>query len=184
MIVENKKLAYRNVYMETYSFYPKEIGEALKIYESKLEQANLTPIGPFFFEIISDIHDEIMDATFYTPIKENKLPENFDDDYVRFSSYLYIDQMIMTRVMGDFDKESQVKYNEMLRYAGEQDLTIITPFFNVFKSIGDQTYVEIYLGATRVFETPEEEVHHLLSDIEERKGEEKIPFYKRFFNRK
>ncbi|MBP1044532.1 DUF5085 family protein [Vagococcus sp. BWB3-3] len=184
MIVENKKLAYRNVYMETYSFYPEDIDEALEKYQSKLEEVGLTPVGPFFYEVISDIQDEIMDATFYMPIKESRLPDNFDDEFVRFSSYLRIDQMIMTRVMGDFEKEAQSRYNEMLRYAGDQDLTIVTPFFNVFKSIEDQTYVEIYLGATRIFDTPEEEVFHLLSDIEERRGRKKVPFYKRFFNRR
>ncbi|MFD1068242.1 hypothetical protein [Oceanobacillus locisalsi] len=68
-------------------------------------------------------------------------------EQMNFHSYLSIKPMLMTRVMEDFDAQSQVKYWELMDYINKHGMVQRTPVFVEFKnSFLNRNYVEMSVG--------------------------------------
>ncbi|WP_010532273.1 DUF5085 family protein [Lentibacillus jeotgali] len=146
MIVDNHYIACRYVASKYYSFVPEEIDIAIKDFQSILENHGYHSDGRMFFSILSDPTDEVMNAEIFLPIWEDHFTIQ-DKEQVNFHSYLLIKPMIMTRVIEDFDEQSQIKYWELIDYLQRNRLKQRTPIFVEFKNshLG-RKYIEMSVG--------------------------------------
>lgn len=146
MIFTNHQIAYRNVASKVYRFSPEDIEVAIGDLQSILDSSGYELNGAVFFSIISDPTDEVMTAEIFLPIEESHFV-NQTEEAVYFNSYFFIKPMLMTRIMDEFNEQSQVKYWELLDYIKRHDLNQKTPVFIEFKSSrAGQTYVEMSVG--------------------------------------
>jgi len=146
MITENHQIAYRNVVSKYYNFYPEEIDEALRDFDTILTEHGFNPEGTMLFSILSDPTAEVMTAEIFLPIEESNF-NNQTDEQMYFRSYLNIKPMIMTRVMEDYDAQSQIKYWELIDYIKRNGMKQKTAVFVEFKSSHTgRTYVEMSVG--------------------------------------
>ena len=146
MIVENHQIAYRNVTSKYYSFLPEEIDVAIEDFDRILSNYGFNTSGTMFFSIISDPTDEIMTAELFFPIEESHFNIPVEEE-IKFSSYFFINRMLMTRVTEDIESASQVKYWALLDYIKEHDMTQKTPMFMEVKNTNQgQAYMEMSIG--------------------------------------
>lgn len=146
MIVENHKIAHRNVVSKYYNFIPAEIDAAFRDFNAILEKSELHADGTMFFSIISDPTEEVMTAEIFLTVEEGDFKNNTDEQ-MYFRSYFSVDPMIMTRITDDFDEQSQVKYWELINYIRQHGMEQRTPVFAEFKrSQSGRTYVEMSVG--------------------------------------
>jgi hypothetical protein len=154
LIVEGKKIAYKNVVSKYYQF---ESSESSKITEDFLDlvaEKNLTPNGPFFYSLMSELGVEPIFAMYSIPVEESQL-ENINDEDLMFQTYFLVDHMLMTRVLiKDLEEVQELavsKYAELIEYADKNKMEIIAPFHTILKRADEKLYLEVYLGATRIF---------------------------------
>ncbi|WP_163581066.1 DUF5085 family protein [Gracilibacillus saliphilus] len=146
MIVQNHRIAHRNVASKYYRFYPDEIELAVKDFQSILEENNYHPDGRILFSILSDPTSEIMSAEIFLPIWEDKFTIQ-EQEEIKFHSYLSIGPMIMTRITDDFNEQSQVKFWELMEYINQNNLPQRTPVFVEYKTThSGKTYAEMSVG--------------------------------------
>lgn len=146
MIVENHQIAYRNVASKLYNFLPEEIDVAISDFDSILDESGYHSDGTIFFSIISDPTAEVMTAEIFLPIEENNFVNRTEEE-ISFNSYFFIKPMLMTRIMDEFDEQSQVKYWELIDYIKGHNMSQKTPIFVEFKrSPAGRTYVEMSVG--------------------------------------
>lgn len=146
MITNNHKIAHRNVVSKYYNFLPEEIEVAINDFVSILEEQGYHTNGNIFFSIISDPTAEMMTAEIFLTIEEDYFVRKTDEKMF-FRSYFLISPMIMTRIMDDFDAQSQEKYWELIDYIKNNGLKQNTPVFVEFKNshLG-RGYVEMSVG--------------------------------------
>ncbi|MGX4669005.1 DUF5085 family protein [Cerasibacillus sp. JNUCC 74] len=146
MITPNYHIAYRNVASKYYRFVPEEIDLALKDFQSILEKNGYQLNGSILFTILSDPTSEVMDAEIFLPIIENIITID-DQEQIYFHSYLSIKPMIMTRVLNNFESQSQTKYWELMNYIRMNGMKQKTPVFVEYKtSYMGRHYVEMSVG--------------------------------------
>ncbi|CAD5900925.1 DUF5085 domain-containing protein [Carnobacterium maltaromaticum] len=154
MIAEGQKLMFKNVVSKIYNFHESEISEVLQQFTEEIEANDLHPNGPFFYSINSDLTKKEVLAEFFVPVMENY--KEFSDEYLEFQTYFFVDQMIMTRLEGDFEEEVGTKIVELIEYAHNNKMETTSPVFFKINQFEEQTFLEIYLGATRMPETVQE----------------------------
>jgi hypothetical protein len=146
MIVENHRITYRNVASKLYNFLPVEIDIALTDFNTILNNHGYHGAGPIFFSILSDPTAEVMTAQLFLPIKEDLFTISKEEG-IEFSSYFHVNQLIMTRIKGNYEEESQMKYWELSQYMGKKEMIQKTPVFVEYKkSHAGDTYVEMSVG--------------------------------------
>ncbi|MGX7263797.1 DUF5085 family protein [Enterococcus crotali] len=175
MIVEGKKIAYKNVVSKYYQF---ERSESLQITEDfmrLIDEKDLTPNGPLFYTVMSELGVEPIFAVYNIPVEENRL-KNLDDEDLMFQTYFQVEPMLMTRALVTDQEQAQEiaieKYAELIDYANKNNMENTAPFHNLFKIVDDQLYLEVYFGAIRVFQD-EGKMKSFLNKIKEKflKGE-------------
>ncbi|MEW4306159.1 DUF5085 family protein [Rossellomorea marisflavi] len=148
MLFTDHTLTYMNVASKLYRFAPEELEMAFEDFAGILENNGYNPTGDLFFCIISNpLEDEIMTAEIFLPIEEDRidLPES---ENVHFRSYFYLKDMVMSRVMENFDEFSQYTFWEIVECIERSNQTQSTPMFVVYKqSPSGKTYVEMSAGA-------------------------------------
>lgn len=145
-MITNHQIAHRNVVSKYYNFLPEEIDAAFQDFVTILEKGGYHVAGNMFFSMISDPTDEIMTAEIFLTIEEDDFTIQSDEEMF-FRSYFLIKPMVMTRVMEDFDAQSQVKYWELLKEANRHGFKPLTPVFVEFKnSFLGKDYVEMSVG--------------------------------------
>lgn len=156
MIVEGKKIAFKNVVSKYYQFESKESSKIIDNFITLIDDKGLTPNGPFFYSMMNELGSEPISAMFSIPVEEERL-ENMDDKDLMFQTYFLVKDMLMTRVLVRDQEQAQEaaveKYVELIEYASENKMEILAPFHNMFKIVDEQLYLEIYLGATRIFQS-------------------------------
>lgn len=146
MVVENHRIAYRNVASKIYQFYPEEIHVAITDFDEILRNHGYHSNGNTFFAILSAPTDEIMVAEIFLSIAEDhfQVPE---DENIFFRSYFSIYLMIMTRIVQHIEEQSQVKYWELIEYMNNHNLKQRTPVFVGFKATkSGKIYAEMSVG--------------------------------------
>lgn len=154
MIVEGKKIAFKNVVSKYYQFESSESSKITEDFMNLITEKNLTPNGPFFYSLMSELGVEPIFAMYSIPVEELRL-ENLDDEDLMFQTYFLVEHMLMTRILvKDIEQIQEIavtKYAELIEYADENKMEIIAPFHTMLKTVDDKLYLEIYLGATRIF---------------------------------
>ncbi|PAF16661.1 DUF5085 domain-containing protein [Terribacillus saccharophilus] len=147
-MITNHKFAYRNVASKYYEFRPQDIDKAMDDFRQILEGRGLHLSGNMFFSILSDPQSEIMIAEIFLSVEEDSIKGLVSpEEEIRFRSYFTLSPMVMTRIMKDFDLESQKKYWELVSYLQVNHLEQATPVFIEFKnSLSGIDYVEMSIG--------------------------------------
>lgn len=140
MIVDYEELMYKNVVWHTYEIYYKDFEKALEDFNQKLISANLTVNGPLFYSLNNIPHDEIMQVDMYMPVEQSFVGKESD---LHFQSYFYIDQMIMTRITGDFETNTEFAYDELLKYCLEHEYIIVSPMYHVIRGDDEIQWIEL-----------------------------------------
>src|SRR5690625_2916323 len=108
MIAKNYEIAHRNVVSKYYNVVPEEIDDAIMDLNNTLIDNVFHPVGLMFYSIIFEPTDGMMTIEVFIPIEE----DNFSfksGEQIYFRSYFNVKQMIMTRILDDFENESPKK---------------------------------------------------------------------------
>ncbi len=155
MIIENHQITYRNVASKYYNFLPEEIELAFADLDQTLEKYGFHVTDQLFFSIISEPTASVMTAEIFRPIEENDFSAMPDSEEIRFRSYFSVNRLIMTRIMDQFDEQSQVKYWELLGYIQKNELVQSSPVFVEFKrNHPGVVYVEMSVGVSGGLRSP------------------------------
>ncbi|MCA5014311.1 MULTISPECIES: DUF5085 family protein [unclassified Enterococcus] len=153
-IAEGQKISFKNVASKYYEFDSSETGSIVENFFKIIDDKKLTPNGPLFYSIQSDIGTEPILAIYSIPIEEDHLPDFFDED-LDFQTYFLIDNMIMTRanILSDSeaDEKSKEMVGELIEYVSVNNMEIQSQFYNMIRIVDDKIYLEVYLKATRLF---------------------------------
>lgn len=153
MVIENETIMHKNVVWHTYEIHYKQLEMALEDFNDKLVNAGLTVTGPLFYALYNMPLDERMLIDVYMPVEQSYVPESTD---LKFQSYFYIDQMLMTRVKGDFEANTEQAYDELFRYAISRDYKIISPIFHFFKGDDQLNWVDLKIKVYQEDETEDQ----------------------------
>ncbi|MCA5014316.1 MULTISPECIES: DUF5085 family protein [unclassified Enterococcus] len=156
MIVEGKKIAFKNVVSKYYQFESIESEKITEDFMTLIDEKGLTPNGPIFYSVMSEFGAEPISAMYSIPIEENQLA-NINDEDLMFQTYFLVENMLMTRILVENKGQAQElaikKYAELIEYTSENKMELTAPFHTMFKIVNEQLYLEIYLGATRIFQS-------------------------------
>ena len=140
MIVENETIMYRNVVWHSYEIQSSQFEKALNDFNEKLVKANLTIIGPLFYGLKNIPDGEILAVDVYMPVEQSYLAK---DENLNFQSYFYIDDMLMTRVKGNMEVNTEFAIDDLLRYAIDKDYGIASPIFHIIRGDDEIQWVEL-----------------------------------------
>lgn len=152
MVIEGERIMYRNVVWHSYEIHYTDFERALDDFNDKLVHAGLSINGPLFYALHNAPLEEIMNIDFYIPVEQTYVPR---DTRLLFQTYFYIDGMLMTRVKGDFQKNTEFGYEKIFTYAIENELQICSPMYHILRGDEDIQWVELKL---KVFAEDEEEL--------------------------
>ena len=111
MINTNDYIQMKNVIEKSYQFHYSEMEKAMQDFLNGLDQLNVTIVGPFMYTLRNVPKDEMMECDFLMPIMENRLNQTTD---VSFHSYYEVYDMFSLAISGDFNKETELAYAELL----------------------------------------------------------------------
>ena len=136
----------KNVIEKSYQFHYSEMEKAMQDFLNGLDQLNVTIVGPFMYTLRNVPKDEMMECDFLMPIMENRLNQTTD---VLFHSYYEVYDMFSLAISGDFNKETELAYAELLINIKENNLKQVTPFYHVISSDDSLKYMIIKVGVSR-----------------------------------
>lgn len=158
MIAEGQHISFKNVVSNFYQFNSDEASKVMKDFTQLIESSGLTPNGPLFYTIQSDLGKEPIVAILSMPVKEERLA-NSENSELNLQTYFFIDKMIMKRVKVATQEEGQIKGSEatqkLLNYIVSNRMSITSQFYYMFRTVNDHLFLEVYLGATRYIEKKE-----------------------------
>lgn len=146
MINTNDYIQMKNVIEKSYQFHYSEMEKAMQDFLNGLDQLNVTIVGPFMYTLRNVPKDEMMECDFLMPIMENRLNQTTD---VSFHSYYEVYDMFSLAISGDFNKETELAYAELLINIKENNLKQVTPFYHVISSDDSLKYMIIKVGVSR-----------------------------------
>lgn len=145
MFAENHQISYRNIASKVYTLLPTEIDHAIKKFHTLITSNGYHPTGSIFFSI-SELTAEVMSVELFLPIAENYFSFPKEEE-VKFQSYFSVDNLLMVRVIDDFEAKLPVKYRELSEYVRNQKRFQKTPvFIQIKKTSTNQTYAEMSIG--------------------------------------
>ncbi|WP_062239459.1 DUF5085 family protein [Fictibacillus sp. FJAT-27399] len=143
MIAEDQSIAYTNVVSKEYYFHYSDMENAIEDFIAEIENANLTIKGPLFYALKNIPTDENMYIEMFMPVRESKIPSS---DSIMFRSYYYVDDMLMKRFTGNYEKLTEYVYAEMLQYMDEHNLNLASPIYHIFNGDESLQYVDIKIS--------------------------------------
>ena len=117
--------------------------EAIEDFMSEISKANLTIKGPMFYALKNIPSDGNMYIELFMPVNEDKIPMS---ETLQFRSYYYVDEMLMKRYTGDYEKLTEQVYGEMLQYMEDNNLNLASPIYHVFSGDESLQYVEVKIA--------------------------------------
>ena len=140
MVIENEKVMYKNVVSHTYYIHYQQFELALDDFNEKLTKAKCTVKGPLFYGLHNMPTDEKMLVELFMPIEQSYIE---DPGELVFQSYFHLDNMLMTRVKGKFEINTEFSYEDILMHAVEQNYLLTSPMYHIFKGDEDLHWVEL-----------------------------------------
>lgn len=117
--------------------------EAIEDFMSEISKVNLTIKGPMFYALKNIPSDGNMYIELFMPVNEDKIPMS---ETLQFRSYYYVDEMLMKRYTGDYEKLTEQVYGEMLQYMEDNNLNLASPIYHVFSGDESLQYVEVKIA--------------------------------------
>lgn len=143
MLIEKQSIAYTNVVSREYIFHYPDMKEAIEDFMSEISKVNLTIKGPMFYALKNIPSDGNMYIELFMPVNEDKIPIS---ETLQFRSYYYVDEMLMKRYTGDYEKLTEQVYGEMLQYMEDNNLNLASPIYHVFSGDESLQYVEVKIA--------------------------------------
>lgn len=140
MVIEGENIMFRNVVWHSYEIHYSDFENALDDFNHKLVQAGLTINGPLFYALHNAPLEEIMNIDFYMSVEQAYVGR---DTRLLFQSYFYIDDMLMTRVKGNFEVNTEHAYEKIFNYAITNNLQITSPMYHIFRGDDELQWVEL-----------------------------------------
>ncbi len=139
-----EKIAFQNVVSQRKKFHYKKMGEEFQNFVSSIVDSGYTLKGPYFYSLNNTPMDEIVDIEMFFPIYE-KTFDTYKFPQSSYNSYFEIGPVFKNIVVGNFEKNTEQIYAELIATLEINDLEINTPFFHVLSEDGSN-YTYIYLG--------------------------------------
>ena len=108
----------------------------------EVKQLGAHPNGPFFYSLNNVPKDKIMRVEFYLPVKEN-IDAKGD---MKFHSFYSVEQMVSTRIKGDFERNTEMAYSALFQFLDTYNLKQMTPPYHIIDNVGEQQFVTIKVG--------------------------------------
>ncbi|MBO1002417.1 DUF5085 family protein [Pseudogracilibacillus auburnensis] len=140
MVIEEETMMYRNVVWHSYELHYQDFDKALADFNEKLVAANLSINGPLFYSLHNVPLDEMVDITIYIPVEQSYVSRETN---LFFQTYFYIDQMLMTRVKGNFEVSTELSYEKLFTYALENNLQISSPMYHILNGDDEVQWVDL-----------------------------------------
>lgn len=157
MVITDEKLMYRNVAWDSYTVHYTEFDKAIEEFNHQLVAAELTINGPLFYALHNVPLDEMMYVDICIPVVQSNISSESD---LKFQTYYYIDQMIRTRIIGDFASETEFAYEKLFTFSLLNNLQIASPIFHILRGDDEVQWVDLKV---KVFEPEENEPDHRAS---------------------
>lgn len=143
MMIEEQSIAYTNVVSREYLFHYTDMEKVIEDLLTEIAQANLTIKGPMFYALKNVPSDGDMFIELFMPVHESSIPKS---ETMKFRSYYYVDNMLMKRYAGDFERLTEYAYAEMLQYMEDNQLDIISPIYHIFSGDESLQYVDLKIA--------------------------------------
>src|SRR5699024_6115379 len=122
MVIEEETIMYRNVVWHSYEFHYTAFENVIEDFNEKLKAAKLSINGPLFYSLNNVPLDENMDIDLFMPVEQSYVPRETN---LLFQTYFYIDEMLMTRVKGNFEVNTELGYEKLFTHALQHDLQVV-----------------------------------------------------------
>lgn len=143
MIFKNDNICYMNVYSKIDLCHYEQIGNCMGAFLETLKKAKVERCGNFFYSLNQILEDGILEIQMFQPAKDYF---EVQDEKVQFFSYYYINQMLSSVILDDYDK-IEWKYAEIMKYMENNHVKAATNFYNEIGKIGAKRYVIVKIGA-------------------------------------
>ncbi|ENQ3107186.1 protein of unknown function [Bacillus sp. 491mf] len=143
MMIEEQSIAYTNVVSREYFFHYTDMEKAIEDLLKEIAQANLTIKGPMFYALKNVPSDGDMFIELFMPVHESSIPKS---ETMKFQSYYYVDNMLMKRYAGDFEKLTEYAYAEMFQYMEDNQLDMVSPIYHIFSGDESLQYVDLKIA--------------------------------------
>lgn len=164
MVIEEEMIMYRNVVWHSYEFHYSDFEKVLHDFNAKLTAANLSINGPLIYALKNVPLDERMDIDVLMPVEQSYVPRETN---LLFQTYYYVDQMLMTRVKGNFETNTELGYERLFTYAMQHDLQIVSPVYHILRGDDDFQWVELKVKVdSNAEELPDREMDQLTRYVE------------------
>ena len=141
MVIEYETIMHKNVVWHTYEIHYSQLNQALEDFNEKLVGAGLTVKGPLFYALYNIPLDERILIDIYMPVEQSYVSADKTD--LMFQSYFYMDDMLMTRVINNFEMKTEHALAGLLQYAVLEGYEIISPIFHIFRGDESSNWVEL-----------------------------------------
>ena len=137
MINENDGMMYMNVYSKKYWCLYKHVKQHMDEFKKQLRDAGVKNNGPFFYSVSRVLDDGFIGLELYQPAKEYR--EVIDKD-IKFSSYFYIDNMLSSVVLDNFEF-MEWTYSEIMQYMWDNNLKSRSNIYNEIHDSEEGRYI-------------------------------------------
>ncbi|WKB36151.1 DUF5085 family protein [Terrilactibacillus sp. S3-3] len=145
MIIENERIACRNIISKRYDINYRELEAARNDFLQWISNMRLTPNGNLFYSLNNVPNDGRIKIELFAGVREDDV--RGDKDF-SFRSYFAVDNMLMTYFSGNVERLTEKAYIELLNFMEDNELEMASPFFFFIFFKGDAAfpYVEIKVG--------------------------------------
>ena len=148
---------YRNVVWHSYKLHYADFERALEDFNQKLVNAHLTISGPLFYALHNVPLDEMMEIDIFVPVEQTYVSR---EKTLLFQTYFFIDGMLMTRMKGDYEENTEVAYAEIFHFVKDNNLQITSPIFHILRGDDEVQWVDLKV---KVFDPEENKLDHRTS---------------------
>lgn len=145
MVNPKDSIKYTSVISRKYRFHYKDMEQYLSDFMNDVMKLKATIKGPLFYSLNNIPMDEVMNVEFFMPVHEDYLDVPED---MYFHSYFFIDKMISTCDLANYEASTEAAYGELLHYMESNYLRQATPIFHILSGDRSLPYLFIKMGTS------------------------------------
>lgn len=143
MIFLEDKMQYTNVYTEKINCTSDEVEFYILDFLKSLDKAGVKIKENFFYSFNSLSETGIMEIQLFQPAEKFK---ELIDEQISYMSYFYLDHMISTVVLGDYERISD-RYSVLMEFIEKQRMVNASNIYNEIHSRGKHKYLIVKTAA-------------------------------------
>lgn len=136
----HEKLAFQNVVSCRAKFHFNELAEHIGDFASRIVAKGCDPKGPFFYSLNNVPMDEMVNIEMFLPIHQDRFTA---EEGLHFHSYFEVFPLLRGIVKGDFERQTEWVYAQLLATLRADNLELNSPFYHVAQRDGSP-YVLVY----------------------------------------